>query len=58
LIWKRMGVQSFRTTKVPVLGLPLGRPKEKWHLDVVPMERHIVYYREGNGVSSQRLRAV
>ncbi len=31
---------------------------EKWHLDVVPMERHIVYYREGSGASSQRLWAV
>jgi hypothetical protein len=28
------------------------------HLDVVPMESHKVYYKEGNGASSKRLRAV
>jgi len=50
-----MNVQSFGTTKVPVLGLPLGSPKEKWHLDVVLMDKHIIYYREGSGSSSQRL---
>jgi hypothetical protein len=26
---KYMGVQSFETTRVPVLGLPLGNPEEK-----------------------------
>jgi hypothetical protein len=42
-----INVQSFGTTKVLVLGLPLGNPGEKWHLDVVPVERHKIYYREG-----------
>jgi hypothetical protein len=50
-----MNGQSFGTTRVPVLGIPLGSPEEKWHLDVVLAERHIIYYREGNGASSQRL---
>jgi hypothetical protein len=33
-------------------------PKKKWHLNVVPAKRDRVYYREGNGASSQRLWAV
>jgi hypothetical protein len=33
----------------------LGVSGEKWHLGVVLAERHIVYYREGSGASSQRL---
>jgi hypothetical protein len=61
-IWfeKDTSVQSLETTRVPILGLPspLGSPREKWHLDVIPTKRHKVYYREGNGASSQRLRAV
>ncbi len=44
--------------KSPNLGLPLGNPEEKWHLDAIPMERHIIYYREGSGASSQRLWAM
>jgi hypothetical protein len=32
-----MNVQSFETTRAPILGLPLGNTGEKWHLDVVPM---------------------
>jgi hypothetical protein len=55
---KYMNIQSFGITKVPILGLPLGSSKEKWHLDVVPAERHRVYYREGSGASSERLRVV
>ncbi len=32
------------------MGLPLGNPKTKCHLDVGFMERHIVYYKgEGDG---------
>ncbi len=40
-----MNVQSFKTTRVPILGLPLGNRGKKGHLDVVFAERHIVYYR-------------
>jgi len=50
-----MSIQSFSTTKVPILGFPLGSPKKKFHLDVAPIESHIVYYREQSGASSQRL---
>jgi hypothetical protein len=53
-----MGVQSFETTRVPVLGLPLGNPEEKWHLDVVLTKKHKVYYKEGSAASSQRLQAM
>jgi len=53
-----MSVQSFGTTRIPILGLPLKSFGEKWHLDVVPPERHKIYYREGSGAYSQRLRAV
>jgi hypothetical protein len=28
-----------------VLGLPFGSPKEKWHLNVITMDRHKVHYR-------------
>jgi hypothetical protein len=44
--------------KTTILGLAFENPEEKWHLDVVRTERHIVYYREGSGASSQRLRVV
>jgi len=56
-IWfeKYMNIQNFRTTRVPILGLPFESLGEKWHLDVIPVERHIMYYREGSGASSQRL---
>jgi hypothetical protein len=50
--------QNFKTTKVLVLGLSLGSPRKKWHLDLTPMENHKIYYREGSGVSSQRLQVV
>jgi hypothetical protein len=58
LIWKYMNVQSYGMVKVPILGLRLGSPREKWHLDVILVERHRIYYREGSGASSQRLRAM
>ncbi len=33
-----------------ILGLPLGSPRTKWHLNVGPMARHKVYYKgEGGG---------
>jgi hypothetical protein len=53
-----MNIYIFVTTKVPILGLPFGSPKEKSHLDIVPVEMHKMYYREGSGASSQRLQAV
>jgi hypothetical protein len=53
-----MNIQSFGTIKVSILGFPLGSLGEKWHLDVVPMERHRVHYREGSGASSQRLQTM
>ncbi len=35
---------------VGILGLSLGRPGTKCHLDVAPMERHREYYKgEGGG---------
>jgi hypothetical protein len=51
-----MSIQSFGTTWIPLLGLPLESLKEKWHSDVVLAEKHKVYYKEGNDASSQRLR--
>ncbi len=53
-----MNVQSFETTRVLVLGLPLGNIEKKRHLDVVRVERHRIYYREGSDASFQRLYAV
>ncbi len=41
-----------------ILGLPLRSLEEKWHLDVIPMERHKVDYREENGASSRKLQAM
>jgi hypothetical protein len=29
-----MSIQSYETTRVPILGLPLGNPGTKCHLDV------------------------
>jgi hypothetical protein len=51
LIWKKYERLKFWDNK----SSNFGSPKEKWHLDVIPMERHIVYYREGSGASSERL---
>jgi hypothetical protein len=56
LIWELYERPKFWIGKVPILELPLGSPGKKWHLDVVPAKRYKVYYREGNGASSQRLR--
>jgi hypothetical protein len=56
LIWKGyMNVQSFETKQILVLGLPLGK---KCHLDVAPIDSHKIYYKEGSGVSFQRLQVV
>jgi hypothetical protein len=58
LFEKDMNVQSFGTTRVPNLGIPFGSPMEKCHLNVIPAKRHRIYYNEGNGVSSQRLKVM
>jgi hypothetical protein len=42
---------------VGILGLPLGSPKTKSHLDVAPMERRRVYYK-GEGGGFPQVRAV
>jgi hypothetical protein len=42
---------------VGILGLPLGSPGTKGHLDVAPVERHIVYYM-GEGGGFPRVRAL
>jgi hypothetical protein len=34
---------------VGISELPLGSPDTKSHLDVAPMERHIVYYKGESG---------
>jgi hypothetical protein len=39
-----------RVPTLTILGLPLGSPETKCHLDVGPMERRRVYYKgEGGG---------
>jgi len=53
-----MSVQNFGTIKIPILGLPLGSPEKKCHLDVTLVESHIIYYRKGSGASSQRLQVM
>jgi len=53
-----MSIQSFGTTRVPILGLSFGSLREKSHLDVVFAKRHKVYYREGSGTFSKRLWAM
>jgi hypothetical protein len=40
---KDTNVQSFETTRVPILGLPLGSPEKKCHLDVTPTKIHKGY---------------
>jgi hypothetical protein len=42
---------------VGILGLSLGSPKTKSHLDVAPAERHIVYYK-GEGGSFPQVQAI
>jgi hypothetical protein len=53
-----MGVQSFKTTKVPILGFSHENFKKKCHLDVALIVSYRVYYREGSGASFRRLQAV
>jgi hypothetical protein len=50
-----MSVQTSKTTKVLILGLPLKNFGKKCHLDVAHAKNKKVYYREENGASSQRL---
>jgi hypothetical protein len=47
---KVMGLQSRGSPSLRILGLPLGSPETKSHLDVAPVERRKVYYKgEGGG---------
>jgi hypothetical protein len=40
---------------VPILGLPLGSPETKSHLDVAPVEKRKIYYKgEGGGLPQVR----
>jgi hypothetical protein len=41
-------VQSFKITKVPILGLPLRSPKKKCHLDVA--QQRVTKYIIGRGM--------
>jgi hypothetical protein len=59
LIWNKYEHPKFWDSKSPNFGTPTWEFRgKKWHLDVVPMDRHKIYYREGSGASSQRLWAV
>jgi hypothetical protein len=53
-----MNVQIFETIKVPIMRLPFRSLEKKCHLDVAPTKNHRIYYREGSGLSSQRLWAM
>jgi hypothetical protein len=45
-----MGPKIARVPTLAILGLPLGNPGTKCHLDVGLVERHIIYYKgEGDG---------
>jgi hypothetical protein len=39
-----MGVQSFRTTKVPILGLSFENFKKNCHLDVTLASQEVAFY--------------
>jgi hypothetical protein len=56
-VWKVMAPQSHGIPTLAILGLPLGSPGTKSHLDVGPMERWRVYYK-GEGGGFPQLRAV
>jgi hypothetical protein len=56
LIWKRYERPKFWNNKSPS-SRTIRVPVEKWHLDVISIEKHIAYYREGGGASSQKLQA-
>jgi hypothetical protein len=58
LIWEKYEPPKFWNSKSPNFGTPTWESRGKWHLDVVPIKKHRVYYREGSGASSQRLRAI
>jgi hypothetical protein len=45
-----MRLQNFRAIRVPILRFPFGSLKIKCHLDIIPMKKHIIYYKEeGDG---------
>jgi hypothetical protein len=47
---------KFHENKNPNFGTPTWESRKIYHLDVTLMESHKIYYKEGSGVSSQRLR--
>jgi hypothetical protein len=47
-----MSIQSFETSKIPILRLPIVSLRKKCHLDVTPEEIHKIYYKEGSGAFS------
>jgi hypothetical protein len=52
---KVVGLQSRRNSTLAILGLSLGSPETKSHLDVGLVERHIIYYKgEGGGFPQVR----
>jgi hypothetical protein len=55
LIWEIYERLKFWNNKSPSFRTSTWSPGEKLHLNVFLTERHIVYYREGSGASSQRL---
>ncbi len=42
---KLRALKVARVLGVRILELPFGSPETKSHLDVAPMERHIIYYK-------------
>jgi hypothetical protein len=50
-----MGPKIPGVPSLGILGLPLGNPETKCHLDVALVERHKVYYKgEGGGFTQVR----
>jgi hypothetical protein len=45
-----MRLQNFKVIRVPILRFLFGSLKIKYHLDIIPMKKHIIYYKEeGDG---------
>jgi hypothetical protein len=53
-----MNVQLFKIVKVLILGLSLENPRKKCDSNVTSTKSHKIYYRDGNGASSQRLQVM
>jgi hypothetical protein len=54
---KLWGLKVAKVSTLGMLGLPLGNPETKCHLDVGLVERHKVYYK-GEGGDFPQVRAV